>query len=134
MLLVRIFFSTCLVLGLIWYIARAMRQPKGLLSKFCQPFAGALVENRSAINRTTTVAVIRFGGQRLLVAANDNAVSLLATTDAADDTTHDSLEITEDRRPEVEPSEIAAVEQLLKRPSVLESLRGMTVRTSVGQK
>jgi hypothetical protein len=134
MLFIRVLFSTGLVLGLIWYIARSMRQPKGLLSKIRQPFAGSLVENRTAINRTTTVAVIRFGDQRLLVAANDNAISLLGATDV------DETAVAVEPRRRVEAAldtdspEIAVVEQMLQRPSIIESLRGMTVRTPAGPK
>jgi hypothetical protein len=81
-LFIRILFSTCLVLGLIWYIARTIRQPKGVLSKLRLPTANSIVESRAALNRTTSLAVIRFGDERILVAANDSTVSVLSTTSA----------------------------------------------------
>ena len=131
MLFIRVLFSTCLVLGLIWYVARVVRQPKGLFSKIRQPFGGNMVESRTALNRTAMVAVVRFADQRLLVAVNENAISVLATAPLEQ---CDTAEVPLGATATDGVDEVEAVKQLLDRPSFIESLRGLTVRTVAGDR
>jgi hypothetical protein len=158
MMLVRVLFSTCLVLGLIWYVARTIRQPKGVLAKLRLPSSTSMVESRAALNRTTSLAVIRFGHERILVAANDTTVQVLATDPvegaaprsapaapaAADESANEShtepfsvapaAEIEEAPTP-IATEEVLAVQEMLEpsHTSLVEVLRGLTIRT-VGDK
>jgi flagellar biogenesis protein FliO len=129
--ILRVFFSTGLVLGAIWYAARLVRKPGKLASRLRLSPSGSLIESRSALNRTTTIAVIRFGGQQHLIAATETATQLLASAPAPADTltqpeAQTSTETTHDQ--------LEAVRTSLQATSFADVLRGYTARSHVKPK
>jgi flagellar biogenesis protein FliO len=124
----RVILSTALVLGAIWYAARVVRKPGKISTRLRLSTSGSLIESRSALNRTTTIAVIRFGGQQHLIAANETAIQLLASSDVAmslpaQSEAHTSTETTHDQ--------LEAVRTSLQATSFADVLRGYTARSHV---
>lgn len=136
MLLIRVLFSTALVLGAIWYCARMVRQPRGIAARLRLPGASALVESRTSLNRSTVLAVVRFADQQILVAANEQAVTVLASALAASEETPEPLDavISLDDTTEAPVAQLAAVRDALAPSNFLDVLRSYTVRTPVEPK
>jgi hypothetical protein len=83
--------------------------------------------------------VVRFEGQRLLVAANDQAVTVLANASIVE-TQEPAAELAEAPAPSVvnetaaAPEELSAVQEALQPSSFIDVLRSYTVRTTVDSK
>ena len=128
--LLRALISTALVLGLMLYIARAARKPGMLSSKLKIGAGPSLVVSRASVNRTTTLAVVRFGGKDHLIAANEASTQLLASTDVEGEavTTTQPAEtaLTHAADPQLE-----ALRNTLKPTTFADVLRGYTTRRVV---
>jgi hypothetical protein len=127
--LLRALLSTALVLGLMLYIARAIRKPGSLTAKLRLPAANSLIVSRTAVNRTTTLAVVRFGGKEHLIAASETNTQVLATTDIA---------LAVEDAPTVVTSgegdaQLQALRNTLKPTTFADVLRGYTARRTVEQ-
>jgi flagellar protein FliO/FliZ len=78
-LLLRVGFSLCLVLGLIWAAARlSSRRLAG------GPRALVRVRGRQALSRTSSVAVVEVGSRLLVIGVSDGGVRLLTELDPED--------------------------------------------------
>ncbi len=87
-LMLRVLLSLGLVMAALWFAARAARRwgSGGLRLPGLQ--AGTrhnLVEARVGLSRTAGLTVVRFGDRRLLVAANERTVKVLAEEVVTDD-------------------------------------------------
>ena len=136
MLLIRVLFSTALVLGAIWYCARMVRQPRGIAARLRLPGTSALVESRTSLNRSTVLAVVRFADQQILVAANEQAVTVLANAPAVEVTAPAPIDavVSLDESAEAPVAQLSAVQDALAPSNFLDVLRSYTVRTTVGPK
>lgn len=74
----RVCVSLAAVLGVMWVLARRMRRPsKGRSARNIE------VLDRAQLSRTASVAVVRIGGQALVLGVADAHVSVLGETDLA---------------------------------------------------
>lgn len=127
--LLRALLSTALVLGLMLYIARVIRKPGSFSSKLRLPSSNSLIVSRTAVNRTTTLAVVRFGGKEHLIAASETNTQVLATTDVAP-ANEDALTVVTTSE---EDAQLQALRNTLKPTTFADVLRGYTARRTVEQ-
>lgn len=127
--LLRALLSTALVLGLMLYIARVIRKPGSFSAKLRLPASNSLIVSRTAVNRTTTLAVVRFGGKEHLIAASETNTQVLATTDITPANEDAPTVVTTGE----EDAQLQALRNTLKPTTFADVLRGYTARRTVEQ-
>lgn len=88
-LMLRVLLSLGLVMAALWFAARAARKWSSGFRLAGRTTRPGLVEARVGLSRTAGLTVVRFGDRRLLIAANERTVKVLAeevVPDAADTT------------------------------------------------
>lgn len=98
-----------------WWLRRSKVGPASTLK----------VVGRTALTRSSVIAVIEAGDRRFLIGASDQGISLLSEIDTTAPDVEPNIS-TDDMEPVVES---LAVNPLGPRMSPLETLRAMTVRT-----
>ncbi|MGO9875079.1 MAG: flagellar biosynthetic protein FliO [Acidimicrobiia bacterium] len=82
-LLARLFVSLGVVIGLMWFAARVVRRRGlgGFGSPTRRPGVHIDVLARRTLSRNTSIAIVRVGGQGLIVGVTDHQVTKLADAD-----------------------------------------------------